>query len=85
VASQDRRMQELEQQLQTLTARVDQQGRVTRDLEDLQTLLRSDPDAGDTALQLVRAASVTSRPKLLLRWVARWIGRRLSQNDELLY
>jgi hypothetical protein len=85
VASVERRCAELEARIATLSAHVERHERTIEDVQDLQTLLRSDPDAGATALQLVRSASVTSRPKLLLRWVARWIGRPLAPNDELLY
>jgi hypothetical protein len=84
VASQDRRMQELEQRLQTLTAHLERCEGAVWDVQDLQALLRNDADAA-TLLGLVRSASITSRPKILLRWVARWIGRPLAPNDELLY
>jgi hypothetical protein len=80
-ASQERRLQALEQHVRALGATVDRLSAAVQPVQDLHQLLTTDVDAGDTMLGMVRVASSHVRKKAVLRWLAGWIGRGLPAND----
>jgi chromosome condensin MukBEF ATPase and DNA-binding subunit MukB len=83
LASHERTLTELEGRVQGLIERVrshDADVVIVREFRDLVT---KDDEAWDALMQMVRAASVTSKLKPLLRWCARLTGRALGRNDLL--
>jgi hypothetical protein len=83
IASQERALIETERHVQGLIQQANGHEAEVKIVREFRDLVTKDDEAWDALLQMVRAASVTSKFKPLLRWCARLTGRALGHNDLL--